>query len=62
MAYGGYICEGCGRICGYVDSDGRCDDCGPLPLEEKELTPEERRLVAEARLHNAERERRGFRW
>jgi hypothetical protein len=38
MAYGGYICEGCGRICGHVDSDGRCNDCGPLPKENKELT------------------------
>jgi hypothetical protein len=36
MAYGGYICEGCGRICGYVDHDGRCNDCGPLPKEEGE--------------------------
>jgi hypothetical protein len=49
MAYGGYICNGCGRVCGFVNRDARCDDCGPLPKERVELTPHEQHLAALAR-------------
>lgn len=38
-AYGGFVCAGCGRICGDLPHDDRCTDCGPAitPKEQAEL-------------------------
>jgi hypothetical protein len=41
-AYGGFQCNACRRICGSVDSDGRCHACGPIPVEKPELSEPER--------------------
>lgn len=48
-AHGGFGCNACGLICGWVDTDGRCQSCGPLP---KETTPQSEHDAA------LERERR----
>lgn len=45
-AYGGFGCTGCGRVCGWVDNDGRCQTCGPLTVWKPELSESERSLAA----------------
>jgi hypothetical protein len=44
--YGGFGCTGCGRICGWVDNDGRCQSCGPIPVEKPEPTEADKSLAA----------------
>jgi hypothetical protein len=45
-AYGGFQCNGCRRISGVVDNDGRCQACGPLPDGKPELSESDKSLAA----------------
>ena len=58
-AYGGFGCNVCGLICGWVDGDGRCQNCGPLPTETPVLSDHERAVRREREI--AERMRRRVR-
>jgi hypothetical protein len=58
-AYDGFQCNECRRVCGVVDSDGRCQTCGPIPVEKPELTESDKSTAAFAREREiAERHRR----
>ena len=35
----------CRRTCGYVDNNGRCQNCGPLPVDKSDLTESEKSLA-----------------
>lgn len=46
-AYGGFGCSSCGLICGWVDNDGRCQSCGPLPIASPEMSEHDAALQRE---------------
>jgi hypothetical protein len=61
LAYGGFVCAGCDRICDHLpheEPDGaRCSDCGPV------ITSEERaELDADYEADRLRRKRLGLIW